>query len=726
MGIFRLLGRSSTQSPKRASLFRKIFYVALFLVSMLVLLLAVLLPSLSSPALPAPEVGQVSQRSYTSPVTIEYVSQVVTDQRGESAARAVAPIYTPPEPQIARRQLESLGSALAFISSVRADAYATQQQKLEDLAALEDVSLSQESALTILELSDSRWLLLQQESMEVLEQIMGGEIRPDGVSNAQQRARLLVSLAFSERQAAVVAELAAAFVIPNSQYSESLTEAARQKARETVTPYKRTLVEGETIVSPGAVFNREHIEALQQVGLAQPEQNLPNLISAAALVVLLITFLALYFSRQGVRHTTNPRSLALIMVLFVIFALVVRLAAPGRSIVPYAFPLASYSLIVAALFGARVAMISSLPLAILATYGLPNALDLTVYYIMGCIFGVLALRSAQRLSSFFTASMAITAAGGMVIIVYRLANTDTLGVVSLVGASLFNGLASASIALLLQFVLAQFLGLTTAMQLMELTRPDQPLLKQLLRDAPGTYQHSLQVANLAEQAAERIGADTLLTRVGALFHDIGKSLNPIFFIENQPPGFANPHESLTPEESSAIIVRHVTEGLDLARKHRLPTAVRDFISEHHGDLVTTYQYITAVKAAGGDESQVDIEQYRYPGPRPQSRETAILMLADGCEARVRAERPANEAELFKMIKEVISDRAAQGQLDHTHLTMRDLMTVAESFVATLRGIYHLRVKYPQLDKPVEQPGALVYPASSKADTQPVHYDKPAA
>jgi putative nucleotidyltransferase with HDIG domain len=677
---------------------RRVFFILLLAASIALALLAILLPSLLTPALPAPQEGQVALSDYRSPVSIQFTSQVVTEQRREAASRSVQPIYTPPDTQIARRQLESLSTTLAYITSVRADTHASQQQKLEDLAALEEIRLSQDTALTILNLTDARWQMIQQEASDVLEQLMSREIHPDTVEDARQRAALLVSLSFPERQAAAIAELAAGFVTANSDYSETLTEAARQKARDAIAPYKRSLVAGETIIAQGQIFTNEDIESLQQVGLAQPEQKMPNLISASVLVMLLTVFLVLYFRRERVKLTHDPRSMTLVVLLFLVFAITARLTIPARTVIPYAFPLAAYSLIIAALFGGETAMISSLPLAILVAYGLPNALDLTLYYIFGSLVGVLVLRRAQRISAYLYAGAAVTVAGSAVILVYRLPVSDTIGIATLLGAALFNGLASASITLLLQFALAQFLGMTTPMQLMELSRPDQPLLQVLLRDAPGTYQHSLQVANLAEQAAERIGGDPLLTRVGALYHDIGKTLNPMYFIENQLPGFVNPHDNLEPRESAEVIIQHVSAGLELARKYRLPRPIQNFITEHHGTLITRYQYVRAVQAAQGDESQVGREQFRYPGPQPQSRETAILMLADGCEARVRAERPNSEEGVRKTIREVIDERARLGQLDNTRLTMRDLNVIAESFATTLRGIYHLRVKYPRLDQ----------------------------
>jgi cyclic-di-AMP phosphodiesterase PgpH len=285
------------------------------------------------------------------------------------------------------------------------------------------------------------------------------------------------------------------------------------------------------------------------------------------------------------------------------------------------------------------------------------------------------------------------------VIVYRLPQpeTDMLGLLTLVGSAGIYGAASAGLTLLLQFFLAQLLGLTTALQLMELSRPDHPLLQLILRGAPGTYQHSLQVANLAEQAAERIGGDALLTRVGALYHDAGKIADPIFYIENQVPGNPNPHDELDPVISAAIIIQHIPKGLELARKYKLPRRIQDFISEHHGDSITRYQYTKALEAAGRDESKVDMNDFRYPGPAPQSRETALLMLADGCEARVRADHPRNEEELRELIKEVVDLNVRIGSLKHTDLTLQDLESIIDSFTTTLRGIYHPRIKYPKLE-----------------------------
>jgi putative nucleotidyltransferase with HDIG domain len=260
----------------------------------------------------------------------------------------------------------------------------------------------------------------------------------------------------------------------------------------------------------------------------------------------------------------------------------------------------------------------------------------------------------------------------------------------------------------LLFILAQFLGLTTALQLLEISRPDSSLLNYFLQRAPGTYQHSLQVANLAEQAAECIQADTLLTRVGALFHDVGKAANPLFFVENQPPSQIDSHDDLKPETSAQVIIRHVADGLELARKYHLPRRLQDFIAEHHGTLITRYQYNRAMQIAKADNSQVDEAKFRYPGPAPRSKETALLMFADGVEARARAERPGNDDEVRALVRSVIERCQKYGQLDNAPLSQRDLTDIIESFVTTLRVTYHPRLEYPKdspalLDVPIQPP-----------------------
>jgi putative nucleotidyltransferase with HDIG domain len=275
--------------------------------------------------------------------------------------------------------------------------------------------------------------------------------------------------------------------------------------------------------------------------------------------------------------------------------------------------------------------------------------------------------------------------------------------------------ASASVALMLQYLLAEFLGLTTGLRLLEISRPDAPLLQYFLRNAPGTYQHSLMVSNLVEQAAEKLGMDSLLVRVGALYHDVGKATNPAFFIENQLPNNLNPHNDVDAETAAASVIRHVTDGVHLAHKYRLPRRITDFMIEHHGTLLARYQYSRAVQEAGGDASQVNASKFRYPGPRPRTRETALLMLADNVEARTRSEGARTESEIRAVVQKSIDFCQKEEQLADTRFTLKDLTAITEVFVTTLTGLYHPRIAYPAAEAsvPAESATALAQGKTEK-------------
>ena len=505
----------------------------------------------------------------------------------------------------------------------------------------------------------------------------------------------------NEQQSILVSELVSAFVVPNSFFSEELTTAARQSARDAVEPIVRTYKAGETIVPAGEIITPADMEAFQQLGMIRPGQRWEDMLGAAAIIILSAILVPLYFYRRKRSAVVNdPRSMLVIAIIFVVFLVGARLFT-NRTLAPYGYPLQAAGLLVTALFGLEAGLVVAIPLSLLASYGLSNTLDLAPYYLLSSLIGLLVLGPVRRFWGFVRAGIAISLSGFVVLLAYRLPffAPDWLGIVQFIGVVAFAGFSAASITLLLQYLFAQSLGITTAFQLLDISRPDFPLLQFLLRNAPGTYQHSLQVANLAEQAAEKIGADPLLTRVGAQFHDIGKALNPTFFIENQVPGNVNTHHDIAPEESAATIIRHVTDGVQLARKYRLPERLQDFILEHHGTLITRYQYTQAMDAVGGDAAKVEIEKFRYPGPRPNSRETALLMLADATEARARAERPETDDNLRALVRNVIETVQKYSQLDDTLLTLRDLNLITESFVTTLRGTYHPRIQYPNAKVP---------------------------
>jgi hypothetical protein len=295
---------------------------------------------------------------------------------------------------------------------------------------------------------------------------------------------------------------------------------------------------------------------------------------------------------------------------------------------------------------------------------------------------------------FFRAGSFAALANVVVIVIFRLPlETQSFETLRILGLALANGFLSAGITLAGLYFADAFFGVTTTViRLQDLSRMDHPLLQELLRKAPGTYHHSIMVANLAEQAAEVVRANPSLVRVGAFYHDIGKMNRPPFFTENFEGN--NPHETLDPYSSARIIISHVTDGMQMARQYKLPEVIRDFIAQHHGTGRVQAFYAKAVEAAGGDESEVDEARFRYPGPRPQSREAGIVLLADSIEATSSALRPGSEAAIVKLVNRIVDGYIQEGQLNDSQLTMGDIQAIRGSYIKTLKGRFHVRVRYP--------------------------------
>lgn len=641
-------------------------------------------------------VGDVAPQDFQAAAKAEYISEIRTEQARLAAEKAVADIYTPADTVIARQQVEKLRTVLQFIQAVRDDATSTLTEKRSRIEEMADVALSRQAVINALNFPETRWNSVQIEALNLLERIMRSSIRENSLENTLKSVPGMISFTMSEEQAALVGELVTPFIIPNSFYSEELTNSAREQARQSIEPIIQSYLPGQMVVARGRVLTESDIEALKTLGLIRPSDPSLDYLGSMGLVSVIALVLGLYFHRRRPQFSNETRNLVLVAALLLGFLAVSRIVIPNRTLVPFIYPVAGFGMLVATLFGPGGAILLSVALSILTGYGQPNSLELTLYYMLTSLGGVFALGRGQRFGSFLWAAIVSWLTGAICIIAYRLPtdSLDAIGFFQLLGANGLMGILSASLALMFQYLLAEFLGLTTPLRLVEISRPDTPLLQYFLRNAPGTYQHSLMVSNLAEQAAEKLGMDTLLVRVGALYHDVGKATNPLFFIENQMPDNLNPHHDLSPEVAAQTVIRHVTDGVALAKKHRLPRRIQDFMLEHHGTLMARYQYTKAIEAAGGDKSKVDASKFCYPGPRPRSRETALLMLADNVEARARSERPRSDAEIRALVQKAIDYCQKEGQLADTRFTLRDLNVISEFFVTALTGLYHPRISYP--------------------------------
>lgn len=644
------------------------------------------------------QVGDVIQQNIRAPQGITYVSEVLTQRSRADNAAAVAPVYDPPDPEVARKQSLLARQILDYIKNVRRDPYGTVDQKLADLNKITALTLTEPVARRILETSDETWQAVDDQIVNVLERVMREQIRDSDLPSLIALLPTQVSVRFSAAETEMVVAILEDLIRPNTFLNPEATEQARLAAIEATEPITRTFDRNEIVVREGKRLDETDYEALQQLGLLKSEDlRLLELAQAflASLLVVIVT--GLYIARLAPELFESSRFLLLLAVIFLLVLLGARIVGATGQI--YLYPLAGLALLYVALGQPQIALIGTLGLGLLTGIMMGGLLEMATFVCVGGVIGALTLRPTERLNGFFVAGLVIGLGNIIVVTIFNLDGVDTLAdgleLTVLVLYSFLNGLLSAAVTIAGLYVVTLLFNLPTSLKLTELSRPSHPLLQRLLREAPGTYQHSLQVANLSEQAALAIGADAELVRVAALYHDIGKMNNPAFFTENQVFGGGNPHDVLNdPNRSAAIIISHVTDGAEMARQYRLPARFRDFILEHHG---TTEVYVflrRAIELANNDESAVDSAEFTYPGPRPQSRETALMMLADGCEAAVRSRGPSSKQEISEIVQQIVDKRIQSDQLDDSGLTLDNIKTIREVFVDMLQAVFHPRINYP--------------------------------
>ncbi len=509
-----------------------------------------------------------------------------------------------------------------------------------------------------------------------------------------------------------VSDLLRLILIQHVEYSYQpnvvATELDRDAAARSVPTVKAKVLQGEAIVRAADPIGPEQLERLdayqdelRKEGLLQAQGlRIGPLFGAGLLNVALLSIfgLLLFFFRPDVYD--NLRWVTLVALLVTAyFGAAAAIARNGIS--PEWLPIAFVALPVGVLWDGRMALVLVLVVAAVtgalppfASYGVP------LVVMTGGAAAAMSVRAVRRRSETWVSIAIIAVATGLVLVAHGLAaSEDMAGVArgSLYAAG--NATVSALLAMGFLWVFELFTGITTDQTLLEWADPTRPLLKRLSLEAPGTYAHSINVANLAEAAANAIGANGLLCRVGVYYHDVGKMLKPHYFVENQPDG-RNPHDKLKPETSAAIVREHVTEGVRLARDANVPEVVTQFILEHHGTQRIGFFF---EKAREESDGEVDLERFSYPGPKPQSRETAVVMLADSCESAARALKDPTPERVHDLIGNIVDSKIGDGQLDEAPLTLAEIARVKDQFVKILSGVVHRRIDYPATKHLTEAP-----------------------
>jgi len=539
------------------------------------------------------------------------------------------------------------------------------------------------------------------------------------VEDARRQMRLRASAILEEdnrKVRATIVHLAQALLPPNITFNRNETELRRQKAVEAVKPVFFQVKKGEMIVREGQRLGKEQVLKLQMQAEGRFESGAIFTMLSTGLLGGLLLCLAVYVGGKYIRQFSTKTKDLLFLALVITILLVLAKLSMGvaeainnafpfisQAAIFYMLPMAAGAMLVTIFFGPTIAIIFAFLLALLAALVLNNKFNLLFYYLIGSLVAIQGVVVCRDRSAPLRAGLTVGLTNAMVIlfmtIAYERLLTTQTGVALIFGivGGLLSGVVTTGLSPLAEMVF----GYTTDVKLLELASMDQPLLRELMVQVPGTYHHSIIVGNLVEAAAKSIGANSLLARVAAYYHDIGKINKPQYFVENQAGG-ENKHERLAPSMSSLILISHVKDGVDLAKNYRLGEDIQDIIKQHHGTSLITFFYQKAVdlqeklrNSKHGDSSPVSEQDYRYPGPKPQTKEAGLVLLGDAVEAASRTLTDPTAARIQGLVQKMVNKIFSDGQLDECELTLKDLHQIAKSFIQILMGISHQRIEYPE-------------------------------
>lgn len=482
-------------------------------------------------------------------------------------------------------------------------------------------------------------------------------------------------------------------VEPNFFYDKEKTDELIKETLKQVPPVM--IKKNQIVVSEGEPVTAHQLELLGTLGLLSDSASGIYIYIALGILVIIVMYL-----QYGYIHKYYPninKEFSKIVMISILNVFPVILARLFGMMSNYIIPLACMPMLITLLLNYKISLVFSMLNVILIGGAVGFNPNIIILAILNVVLGGTLLRKMQQRNDILYSSITVAVLSS--ILTFSVGTLTTNNFMEILADSTFAAAGAVLSGILTIGVLPFFestFDIVTNAKLLELSNPNNPLLKKLLMEAPGTYHHSILVANLAELAAEQVGGNPLLARIGAYYHDVGKTKRPYFFRENQF-GKKNPHDRLKPEVSIKIIISHVKDGSELAKEYNLPKTIHDFIVTHHGETLVKYFYLT-VKNNSENPDEVKEEDFKYPGPKPMSKEQGIVMLADSTEAAVRSINEPTEEKIEKMVNNIIDDKLATGQLDNCDLTLRDISKIKKCFLKALNGIHHERIEYPDDNK----------------------------
>ncbi|MFB5189960.1 HD family phosphohydrolase [Alicyclobacillus fastidiosus] len=674
---------------------RLIIYLALGVVMFAILVGSILPPRYHF------TIGQTSPVTIRSPITT--VDSAATQAAKEAAEQKVPKQYEQ-STQVETDAVNQVDTFFATAAQVVSSKSMPTSQKLDTLSSSAPKGVSQSTLQALLTESPAQINTLQKDADRIVNDLLGAPFYQESMQQAGLLVdrQLLDNFDLDKASRLIVQNVVVSVLKPNMVYQAAATQRAKQQAAATVPDVM--IHQGDLIVSKYGIITASVLSRLQDVGVYAQHPNFGVAIGFAAFIALSIGLLAAYVERRSPRRRLDNLMLSILGLVFVLMSILIVLTkwvanTAGTTSVAYVLPISLGAMLITVMMDSSLAVVASFYFSFLLGASLSFNYDFVFYGFVASLVGAYSVAKVTSRGTFMRAGFFVSLMNVGAVITLHLLQTnrsEDFHSFSLhIGLAALNGIIAAILAMgVLPFFETAF-GLLTPIRLLELSNPNNPLLRQVLMEAPGTYHHSLIVGNLAEAAAEIVGADPLLCRVGAYYHDVGKTKRPAFFVENQMTK-ENPHDKIAPSLSHLIITSHVSDGLEMQKKAGLPKPIQDICATHHGTTILWYFFNKAKEL--DKNGTVKVDDFRYPGPKPKTRECAILMICDAVEAAVRSMARPTPNRVEGVIRKIIRDRLQDGQLDECDLTLQDLDVMIGAFMKTLKGVYHSRIEYPDIDK----------------------------
>ena len=563
------------------------------------------------------------------------------------------------------------------------------------------LSFTDDEVKALLAASESQLISARNILVEYIKEVLKQSIRKENIATERTNIdSVLRSSTIDKSLLSIAITLGRGSIVETEILNEEKTATARQQARNAVEPTK--ILQGQIIVLEGEMIDREKYRQLELLGFVDNKSSLKPVGGLAIFILLQMVFVFVVFDRLTVQFKEKINYLLVVVMVYisaiVIMKLINLVSNDFDIVVAFIFPTAMVTMLIRLLTDDRLAGLLTLLVASSAgivfqeNYAAVLQMDIALYILFGGFASIFFMRSVEKRSHILQASTVVMVVNLVFIAFYLLMTQSDYGLSEImfyVSAGIISGLLSGALTMGLLPFFESLFGILSTMRLIELSNPNHPLLKKILTETPGTYHHSVMVANLAEAACEAIDADGLLARVGSYYHDVGKTCRPAFFIENQLG--SNPHDSLSPDASADIIIAHTTDGAELLRQHKMPQEIIDIALQHHGTSLLKF-FLHKAKEEGRIVNEAD---FRYPGPKPQTKEAAIISIADSVEAAVRSMKEPNAEKIQKLIQSIIQDRVQDDQFDECDISLKELKIIEDVLCETLNGIFHTRIEYPK-------------------------------